>query len=847
MDEDEFLSAVERGDVQTVRRGLQAGRDVNQRFTWRLFTQYGKTALHVASENGRTGVVKLLIQHGADVGARDKNGRTALHVASVNGQTGVVELLIQHGADVGARDEYTWTALHRASGQGQTGVVELLIQHGADVGARDQLFTQYGKTALHVASENGKTGVVELLIQHGADVGARDEYDMTALHMASWRGQTGVVELLIQHGADVGARDWYGKTPLDVVRDQNRRRFLENLAVEVSYHKLMKQSGGLKVDRVKLCFCGPQEAGKSTLMESLQTGPIVAFFRDRMTPDDQPHEPTPGVNVGTANIPGVGQVSVWDFAGQSEYAVTHSMFMDAENTIFIVMYNIMDNIKKQKREVHWWLCFIKSCNTKSKPYVILLASHADQTDTGHQRASSILEMMTSEFKNYMNISNEVFLLDCRKTRKTDMRRLKDLLTRLRTDLLEHQRAIPKLCAEIIKCLPKWAKEKCSPKCPVFRWAEYKEVAKEIDRFVDEDFLKTSSQYLDHLGEILFVPLQNADPIIVLKPNWLCTDVFGKVMAPENFPIQHLRTSEGEDVDVVTKEEIQRVFQDVADVDLLITLLQEFQLCHTYDRREFIIPGLLTQSMPPEKWQPTANPAKTVYFGKQVQCADTTDMFSSAFFPRVQTRLMRELKNRPLLWRDGAKCFDSNVESLIKLSPDGRAVNICVRSEQGDKPSCRQMLEKIENILIHVLDEVSPGTTTEERVLSARALREHREEFYSYSMDQINKSKAEGGSVHHDILGFSEDVDDLLHGGRDDDEEEQGAVGYTVQQTFQETYVYGTGNYVISSRDHAHFDMPRVIEGDLGQFKLEGNEPDDQGQPQLEGNVSGDLEQLQLEE
>ncbi|XP_078674898.1 death-associated protein kinase dapk-1-like [Branchiostoma floridae x Branchiostoma belcheri] len=164
----------------------------------------------------------------------------------------------------------------------------------------------------------------------------------------------------------------FGKTPLDFVRDQNRRRFLKNLAVEVPYHKLMKQSGGVKVDRFKLCFCGPQEAGKSTLVETLQTGSFVGFFRDRMTPDDQPHEPTPGVNVGTTNIPGVGQVSVWDFAGQSEYAVTHSMFMDAENTIFIVLYSIMDDINTQKKKVHWWLCFIKSCNTKSKPYVILL-------------------------------------------------------------------------------------------------------------------------------------------------------------------------------------------------------------------------------------------------------------------------------------------------------------------------------------------------------------------------------------------------------------------------------------------------------------------------------------------
>ncbi|XP_035692592.1 protein VAPYRIN-like [Branchiostoma floridae] len=223
--------------------------------------------------------------------------------------------------------------------KGNTEVVKLLVQLGTNVEAKDKA----GETALHRASRKGHTEVVKLLIQLGADVEAKDKHGWTALHVASINGNTEMVKLLIQLGADVEAKDKDGTKPLDHLHDQDRRRFLKNLATEVSYHKLMKQSGGVKVDRFKLCICGPQEAGKSTLKESLQTGPFIAFFRDRMTPDHQPHEPTPGVNVGTTNIPSVGEVSVWDFAGQSEYAVTHGMFMNAENTIFVVLYSIMDD------------------------------------------------------------------------------------------------------------------------------------------------------------------------------------------------------------------------------------------------------------------------------------------------------------------------------------------------------------------------------------------------------------------------------------------------------------------------------------------------------------------------
>ena len=43
-------------------------------------------------------VVKLLIEKGADINARDNSGRTALMIASKNGHTQIVELLKAHGA-----------------------------------------------------------------------------------------------------------------------------------------------------------------------------------------------------------------------------------------------------------------------------------------------------------------------------------------------------------------------------------------------------------------------------------------------------------------------------------------------------------------------------------------------------------------------------------------------------------------------------------------------------------------------------------------------------------------------------------------------------------------------------
>ena len=60
-------------------------------------------------------VVRQLIDHGADVAARDETGLTPLHLAAFSGSFEIVWLLIEHGADVTAQDGCRVTPLHFAS------------------------------------------------------------------------------------------------------------------------------------------------------------------------------------------------------------------------------------------------------------------------------------------------------------------------------------------------------------------------------------------------------------------------------------------------------------------------------------------------------------------------------------------------------------------------------------------------------------------------------------------------------------------------------------------------------------------------------------------------------------
>jgi ankyrin repeat protein len=44
-------------------------------------------------------VAEFLIEHGADVTARDKHGSTPLHQASLSGNAELANFLVEHGAD----------------------------------------------------------------------------------------------------------------------------------------------------------------------------------------------------------------------------------------------------------------------------------------------------------------------------------------------------------------------------------------------------------------------------------------------------------------------------------------------------------------------------------------------------------------------------------------------------------------------------------------------------------------------------------------------------------------------------------------------------------------------------
>ena len=69
-----FCIAIAKGDLDTVKRMIQFGENVNKRSN-------GKTPLMYAARYNRVKIASLLLENGARVGPKDDNGQTAIDYA----------------------------------------------------------------------------------------------------------------------------------------------------------------------------------------------------------------------------------------------------------------------------------------------------------------------------------------------------------------------------------------------------------------------------------------------------------------------------------------------------------------------------------------------------------------------------------------------------------------------------------------------------------------------------------------------------------------------------------------------------------------------------------------------
>jgi len=233
--------AAREGDIESARKLLDAGADVNQA------TEYGWTPLLTAVNNRNYRLAMLLLERGADASRANKGGWTPLYLAVDNrnieggdypvpkpdvDHLDLIKALLAKGADPNAkvkdntltRTIFTmqWffedgaTPFIRASQSSDVALMKVLIEKGADAKA----VTANGDSALTAAAGIGwvdgvtyerspaeNLEAVRLLLDLGVDPNHANNEGRTPLMGAALKGRPDVVRLLVDRGAKLDTRD----------------------------------------------------------------------------------------------------------------------------------------------------------------------------------------------------------------------------------------------------------------------------------------------------------------------------------------------------------------------------------------------------------------------------------------------------------------------------------------------------------------------------------------------------------------------------------------------------------------------------------------------------------------
>ena len=232
------------GSTAIIEALLEGGADANTALP------EGETVLMTASRTGKAEPLQLLLARGAAINVKENwRGQTALMWAAAERHSAATRLLLDHGADVGARSKGGLTALLFAVRAGDLESLRLLLDHKADVNdtATD------GTSALTLAIINARFDVASMLLDSGANPNATDPRG-SALHALAFMRNPGypfqvgvlpaphgdslaVARSLLGHGAQPNARIVWKEGPFD--RDYGMVKAPPNIAIGRNYMSLI--------------------------------------------------------------------------------------------------------------------------------------------------------------------------------------------------------------------------------------------------------------------------------------------------------------------------------------------------------------------------------------------------------------------------------------------------------------------------------------------------------------------------------------------------------------------------------------------------------------------------------
>ena len=775
------------------------------------------TPLHGACSNGHLDIVKYLFTDiGCDPEISDNDGFLPIHSACLDGQLEVVQYLVtkQH-CDPNSKGHDEITPLHCACASSNLELIQYLVK---ECHCDPEIVDNNQRKPIHIACIIGRLHVVQYLIkEHHCDPNIRGRSGWTPLHEACKKGHMDIVQYLIKETdcspevvdeeglSPLQVACFYGHTSVVKWLLQDERMNAERLDqyghsllhyAELSKNSfellkllkpLLKSAKDYPIQSfTKVVFTGNCGAGKSSLAQvivklanrdilfrlvpklAMMDGNLFFNFTieyQNMSLGEDEFEANPftaGIDSYVLRSKRIGNIVLYDLAGQSEYYFSQSVIMETvmrkSPAIFINVVDLSKSDEEITQAVHYWLTFIVNAASKASgsSCVIMVGSHADVL------SQKQLETKTTLVKDLMDrrikkLNFDYFVrMDCRKGNDDN---LFPILARCQITISANSQPVSIYCHMLYSFLQTKIDEIA---CQYYQLISY--MSKEESLVpLDHSLLSDLLEYLSDKGLIIY--LKNNQCLerswIVIKREVILKDINGELYKPKYFRGHHqIASSTG----IIRMSSLSELFPQY-DLDMLVELMVGLEFCHPVDLSDMktnlrpieststedapdnflFFPSLLKTGQSPILPSETLLSESELFrFGWCLGCMDYEYQFFTSRFLHVlllrlaytfplpsenyaKTHALSKLERRCTVWTNGISWQNEDgISTVVEIIQQNRWVAVTMNH---DKEMCTQVeygkhRSAVIRLVLDLQKELVPDLDTVECLISPSLLQQN---------------------------------------------------------------------------------------------------------------------------
>ena len=446
-----------------------------------------------------------------------------------------------------------------------------------------------GWTPLHYACGNGHMDIIKYLItEHGCDPAVADANLLTLLHVACIYGHMTVVQLLLQdRRVDPLSVDKFGRTPVN---------YAELSDDSYQFFKLFKPLLNSRKDYpihsfTKVVLTGNSGAGKSSVAKVIaeqdtvsssnqRYRKIISNSQTKMQNETKVETLTAGIDSYVVKSETVGNMVLYDLAGQSEYYFSQSVIMETviqkTPAIFINLVDLSKSEDEIEQAVHHWLTFIENATSKTqeKSCVVMVGSHTDLLSEQQliTKATLVKDLVDRRVKKQRY---EGFVgMDCRKVNAEMTNTFFPHILNCHSTISAYSQPVSVYCHMLYAFL-----QTVLDKTACQLQELVSSLAAEDDSIISSDvsFLNELLEDLSDKGVIIY--LKNEQCLekswVVVKREIILKDVNGELFKPKYFRGYHsIASSTG----IIRISSLKELFPQY-DLDMLVELMVRLEFCH----------------------------------------------------------------------------------------------------------------------------------------------------------------------------------------------------------------------------------------------------------------------------